>query len=237
MFHCTKARSLTALDGMLSIKLALPADWDLILRYRVVILLDPVIHRSFHHTQTWLDALNQICVGTQNQRQCVLSAYHKRAADYRSQLGGDALAYSRFSPQQHAQNSTVTDRTRFCRRQARWRVGPEHQVGHQTIQNPIREPRRRPFLNCGATGKANSGRAPPEAAASAESPAQSTSEASVPTAARDFSRKPLSAISPPPSPEEALANILLDYGGLKSSARRRLRGQVCTVWHESACWK
>ena len=37
-----------------------------------------------------------------NPRECVLTAYHRRAAGYRSQLVGDALAGSRLTPEQHA---------------------------------------------------------------------------------------------------------------------------------------
>jgi hypothetical protein len=53
--------------------------------------------------QDRLDLLNQECAKAQNQRECVLSAYRKRAESYRSQLEGDALTEARLSPEKHAQ--------------------------------------------------------------------------------------------------------------------------------------
>jgi clan AA aspartic protease (TIGR02281 family) len=52
--------------------------------------------------QRWLHFLNEMCPRASNPQLCILTAYHKRAAGYRTQLKGDALAESRLTPEQHA---------------------------------------------------------------------------------------------------------------------------------------
>ena len=79
-------------------------DWDLTSAYWARYFSLPEGERqSFDQgQQDWLDSLNRKCPKAQNPQQCVLAAYHSRAASYRSKLVGDALAESRLSPQQHA---------------------------------------------------------------------------------------------------------------------------------------
>ena len=100
---CTKARSLTARTVCQGQKGA-AADWDLISAYWArFFTLAPNDRQAFDQAdQRWIKALNQSCPNTPDPQQCVLSAYHKRAASYRSQLDGDALAESRLTPEQRA---------------------------------------------------------------------------------------------------------------------------------------
>jgi uncharacterized protein YecT (DUF1311 family) len=102
-FDCSKARSLTA-STMCSDEAGASADWDLITAYWARYFSLPEGERqSFDKAQQdWLDSLNRKCPRAQNAQQCVLAAYHKRAASYRSGLAGEALAESRLSPEQHA---------------------------------------------------------------------------------------------------------------------------------------
>jgi uncharacterized protein len=80
------------------------ADWDLITAYwaRYFSLPESDRHSFDQAQQDWLDSLNQRCPRAQNPEQCVLAAYHKRAASYRSRLAGDALAECHLSLEQHA---------------------------------------------------------------------------------------------------------------------------------------
>ena len=102
-FDCSRARSLTA-RTMCSDEAGASADWDLITAYwaRYFSLPEADRHSFDQAQQDWLNSLNQKCPRAQNPQQCVLTAYHKRAASYRSRLAGDALAESRLSPEQHA---------------------------------------------------------------------------------------------------------------------------------------
>jgi uncharacterized protein len=102
-FDCGRARSLTARTVCLD-RPGAAADWDLISAYWARYFSIPESERpAFEQSQqAWLDSLNQTCPRAPNPQQCVLSAYHKRAADYRTQLDGDALAESRLTPEQHA---------------------------------------------------------------------------------------------------------------------------------------
>jgi uncharacterized protein len=102
-FDCSKARSLTARVVCLD-QAGAAADWDLITAYWARYFSLPQGDRqAFDQAQqAWLDTLNQTCPKAQNQEQCVLAAYRKRAAGYRSQLEGDALAESHLTPEQHA---------------------------------------------------------------------------------------------------------------------------------------
>jgi uncharacterized protein len=102
-FNCARATSLTARVVCLD-QAGAAADWDLISAYWARYFTLPESDRqAFDQAQqAWLDSLNQKCPTAQNQQQCVLSAYHKRAAGYRSELGGEALAESHLSPEQHA---------------------------------------------------------------------------------------------------------------------------------------
>jgi len=103
-FDCARARSLTARVVCLD-QAGAAADWDLISAYwaRYFSLVETDRQTFDQAQQTWLDSLNQTCSRVQNPQQCVLSAYHKHAAVYRSQLEGDALAESRLTPQQRAE--------------------------------------------------------------------------------------------------------------------------------------
>ena len=103
-FDCTKARSLTA-RTVCADQAGAAADWDLISAYwaRYFSLTQSDRQAFDQAQQNWLDGLNQTCPRAHNQRQCVLSAYHRRAAGYRAQLGGDALAESRLTPEQRAE--------------------------------------------------------------------------------------------------------------------------------------
>jgi uncharacterized protein len=102
-FDCSRARSLTA-RTMCSGQAGASADWDLITAYwtRYFSLPESDRHSFDQAQQDWLDSLNWKCPTAQNPEQCVLTAYHERAASYRSRLAGDALAESRLSPEQHA---------------------------------------------------------------------------------------------------------------------------------------
>jgi uncharacterized protein len=102
-FDCSNATSLTA-RTMCYDEAGASADWDLITAYWTRYFSLPEGERdSFDLAQQeWLNSLNQNCPRAQNPQQCVLAAYHKRAASYRSRLTGDALAETRLSPEQHA---------------------------------------------------------------------------------------------------------------------------------------
>ena len=103
-FDCSRARSLTTRTVCLD-QTGASADWDLITAYWARYFSLPESERQAFDQgqQDWLDLLNQKCQRAQSPQQCVLAAYHKRAALYRSQLTGDALAESRLTPEQHAQ--------------------------------------------------------------------------------------------------------------------------------------
>ena len=86
------------------------ADWDLISAYwaRYFSLAESERKQFDLGQQNWLESLNPICrLNSQQvtfssiQQQCVLRAYKKRAAGYRTQLSGNALVESRLSPEQH----------------------------------------------------------------------------------------------------------------------------------------
>ena len=102
-FDCTLAKSLTA-RTMCADEAGASADWDLITAYwaRYFSLPESNRHLFDQAQQDWLDSLNQKCARAQNPQQCVLTAYHTRAASYRSRLAGDALAESGLSPEKHA---------------------------------------------------------------------------------------------------------------------------------------
>ena len=102
-FDCGNARSLTARTMCLD-QAGASADWDLITAYWARYFTLPEDQRQgFDGAHLdWLNALNQRCPRAQNPRECVLTAYQRRAAGYRSQLVGDALAESRLTPEQHA---------------------------------------------------------------------------------------------------------------------------------------
>ena len=80
------------------------ADWDLVTAYWARYFTLPEGQRQIFDQaqQDWLNSLNQKCPRARNPRECVLTAYHRRAAAYRSQLVGDALAESSLTPEQHA---------------------------------------------------------------------------------------------------------------------------------------
>ena len=102
-FDCSRARSLTA-QTLCSDRAGASADWSLITAYWSLYFTLPESQREgFDQAhQDCLQALNQRCPRAQNPRECVLGAYDKRAAAYRSQLVGDALAESHLTPEQHA---------------------------------------------------------------------------------------------------------------------------------------
>jgi tetratricopeptide (TPR) repeat protein len=117
-FDCSKARSATARIVCLDQDGA-KADWDLISAYwaRNFSIAETDRAGFDQAQQNWLEALPNACgiSGRPNtifpaERQCVLTAYRNRAAGYRSQLRGDALAESKLSPEQHAriQQALVT---------------------------------------------------------------------------------------------------------------------------------
>ena len=101
-FDCSRARSLTAQTMCLD-RAGASADWDLVTAYWARYFTLPEGQRQgFDQAQQdWLNSLNQKCPG-RGIHKCVLTAYHKRAAAYRSQLAGDALAESHLTPEQHA---------------------------------------------------------------------------------------------------------------------------------------
>src|ERR1700722_2731539 len=103
-FDCAKGRTLTAHIICLD-RVGASADWDLTSAYwaRYFSLGQDDRHAFEQAQERWLDGLNQVCRRSQNQRECVLAAYRKRAAGYRSQLDGDAVAEAHLSPEQHAQ--------------------------------------------------------------------------------------------------------------------------------------
>jgi uncharacterized protein len=102
-FNCSKAQSLTARTMCLD-QAGASTDWDLITAYWARYFALPEGQRQgFDQAQQdWLISLNQGCPAAQNPRECVLMAYQRRAAAYRSQLVGDALAETRLTPEQHA---------------------------------------------------------------------------------------------------------------------------------------
>jgi uncharacterized protein YecT (DUF1311 family) len=110
-FDCTNVRSLTG-RVMCRDQAGPAADWDINAAYWARYFSLPQDEReAFDEAQQrWLDFLNRTCPKVQNPQQCVLAAYHKRAAEYRLRLEGDAAAESRLSPRQHAliQKSLVT---------------------------------------------------------------------------------------------------------------------------------
>jgi tetratricopeptide (TPR) repeat protein len=88
------------------------ADWDLTSAYRALKYSLPEGARSKFEKahDNWPATLNQSCklrasqeAFSVAQRQCVLSAFRKRAQAYRSRLSGGALAEASLSPEQHVQ--------------------------------------------------------------------------------------------------------------------------------------
>lgn len=109
-FDCSKAKSATARIVCLD-QAGAKADWDLTSAYwaRYSSIAEENQNPFDKAQQNWLDSLNTICrldgrqIGfLRSQQQCVLDAYRKRAAGYRSQLNGDPLAESQLSPEEHA---------------------------------------------------------------------------------------------------------------------------------------
>jgi len=103
-FDCSHARSLTARTACFD-QTGAAADWDLITAYWASYFVLPENEREAFDQghQDWLRSLNQKCPKAHSPSQCVLAAYHKRAAAYRAQLTGDALSESRLTPEQHGQ--------------------------------------------------------------------------------------------------------------------------------------
>jgi uncharacterized protein len=110
-FDCTKARTPTARIICLD-QTGAKADWDLTSAFWArYFTLDASARDGFSQAQdNWFPSLNRSCQlqPTQDtfsgtQRQCVLTAYARRAALFRSQLNGDALYESQLTPEQHAQ--------------------------------------------------------------------------------------------------------------------------------------
>ena len=99
-FDCTKAKSATA--RILCVDPAgAKADWELTSAYWANLFSLPLSERDAFNRRNddWPQSLNPICrlhpeQSTYNsqQRQCVLSAFHRQANAYRSRLRGDALA-------------------------------------------------------------------------------------------------------------------------------------------------
>jgi uncharacterized protein YecT (DUF1311 family) len=110
-FDCTKAKSATGRILCVG-KEGAKADWDLTSAYWArYFTLDETARDGFSRAEEdWFPSLNRTCrlLRTQDtfspaQRQCVYTAYETRAALFRSQLSGDALAESELTPEQHAQ--------------------------------------------------------------------------------------------------------------------------------------
>jgi peptidoglycan hydrolase-like protein with peptidoglycan-binding domain len=87
------------------------ADWDLnSVLWSIAGTNNEVQQRGFDKEQDrWRAWLNSTCsvqtsspLFSPSQQQCVIRAFHGRAAALRSQLSGDALAESRLSPEEHA---------------------------------------------------------------------------------------------------------------------------------------
>lgn len=87
------------------------ADWDLnSVLWSIAATNNEVQQRVFDKEQDkWRAWLNSTCsvqasspIFSPSQQQCVIKAFHGRAAALRSQLSGDALAESRLSPEEHA---------------------------------------------------------------------------------------------------------------------------------------
>lgn len=102
-FDCSRAKSIAARTLCFSAS-GPTTDWDLVIAYwaRYFTLPEPERESFDQGQQSWLRSLNQNCPKAPNPEQCVLAAYHKRAASFRSQLAEDALAESRLTPEQHA---------------------------------------------------------------------------------------------------------------------------------------
>ena len=110
-FDCTKARTPTARIICLD-QTGAKADWDLTSAFwaRYFTLVESARDGFSQAEDNWFPSLNRPCqlqptqdTFSDTQRQCVLAAYARRAALFRSQLNGDALYKSQLTPEQHAQ--------------------------------------------------------------------------------------------------------------------------------------
>jgi uncharacterized protein YecT (DUF1311 family) len=107
--NCTKAGS-TVAKILCGSHEGAAADWDLnATLWAFAGTLSEQQQKAFDRDQDhWSNLLNQTCLSSggdisTEQQQCVLQGFHKRAAELRSRLKGDALAESKLSPEQHAQ--------------------------------------------------------------------------------------------------------------------------------------
>lgn len=107
-FDCAKGQTVVA-RIICSGEAGAKADWDVNSAYWATYFSLPEESRDQfdQDQQHWIWGLSDACritrrEPTQAQTQCVLAAYHDRAAKYRSRLRGDALAESRLTPGQHA---------------------------------------------------------------------------------------------------------------------------------------
>ena len=141
-FDCTRARSATARIICLD-QAGANADWDLITSYWAKYYSLPESERNgFDQAQeNWLKALNQACqLSSQQdtflptQQQCVLTAYTRRAAGYRSQLNGDARAESKLTPEQHAGVQLSLIARGFLNDNADGQFGPKTRAAIQQFQ-------------------------------------------------------------------------------------------------------
>jgi tetratricopeptide (TPR) repeat protein len=106
-FDCAKAQTVVA-RIICSGEAGAKADWEINSAYWAMYFSLPEESRDQfdQDQQHWIWGLSEACrialrEPTPAQTQCVLAAYHDRAAKYRSRLRGDALAESRLTPEQH----------------------------------------------------------------------------------------------------------------------------------------
>ena len=107
-FDCAKGRTVVA-RIICSSEAGAKADWDVNSAYWAMYFSMPEENRDRfdQDQQHWIWDLSDACritgrEPTLGQTQCVLAAYHDRAAKYRSRLRGEALAELRLTPEQHA---------------------------------------------------------------------------------------------------------------------------------------
>jgi uncharacterized protein YecT (DUF1311 family) len=109
---CTKAGS-TVAKILCGSREGAKADWDLnSTLWAIAGTITEAQQKALDQDQgRWRGWLNNKCLQpppfagniSQDQQRCVISEFHGRATQLRSQLTGDALAEARLSPEQHAQ--------------------------------------------------------------------------------------------------------------------------------------
>jgi len=140
-FDCEKAKSPLALL-ICSGEETARADWDFkIAHYARNFSLDEADRAAFWKDQDkWSKSLDKTCrlsggpPFSQKQKSCVIDAYRKRAALYRSKLSGDALAESKLTPEQLLQIQQGLITLGFFNGEADGEFGPRTRVAIKKYQ-------------------------------------------------------------------------------------------------------